>query len=136
MSAGHTPYHPRWHRQRVSVWWWLGSARYARFVLRELTSVFVALFALVTLGEVRALGRGPEAHARFLELLSRPGWVALNLVGLAFVVLHTVTWFNLAPRAMAVRVGGRRLPDAAIAGANYAAWLVLSAAVAFFLLRP
>jgi succinate dehydrogenase subunit C len=135
MSMGHTPYHPRWHRERVSVWWWLGSARYARFVLRELTSVFVAFFALVTLAELRALGRGPEAHARFLELLSRPWMVGLNALALAFVAFHTVTWFNLAPRAMPVRVGGRRLPDALVAGANYAAWLFVSAAIAFFLLR-
>jgi fumarate reductase subunit C len=135
MSATHTPFHARWHRQRVSVWWWLGSARYARFVLRELTSVFVAVYALVTLAWLRALGQGPEAFARFLDVLSRPWMVALNLVGLAFVVYHTVTWFNLAPRAMVVRVGGRRVPDALVAGANYAAWLVLSAAVVFFLLR-
>jgi len=135
MTSGHTLYHPRWHRQRVSVWWWLGSARYARFVLRELTSVFVAIFALVMLAELRALGQGHEAYARFLELLSRPWVVGLNAVGLAFVVYHTVTWFNLAPRAMPVRVGGRRVPDVLIAGANYAAWLVLSAAVAFILLR-
>jgi len=135
MSDSHTPYHPRWHRQRVSVWWWLGSARYARFVLRELTSVFVALFAFVTLAELRALGQGPEAHARFLEHLSRPAALAVSLVGLAFVVFHTLSWFNLAPRAMALRLRGRRVPAAAIAAANYAAWLLASAAVAFFLLR-
>ena len=36
---------------------------------------------------------------------------------------------------MVVRVAGKRVPDAAIAGSNYAAWVVLSAAVAFVLLR-
>ena len=51
----HTPYHPRWYRRRVSVWWWLQSWPYAKFVLRELTSLFVAYYALVTLWKLRAL---------------------------------------------------------------------------------
>jgi fumarate reductase subunit C len=46
-----------------------------------------------------------------------------------------VTWFNLAPKAMAIRLGGKRLPNLAIAGPNYIAWAVISAAVAWILLR-
>jgi fumarate reductase subunit C len=137
MTAGsaYTPYHPRWYRRRVSVWWWLESRSYSGFVLRELTSVFVALFALVLLGEIRALARGPEAYARFVARLHSPLFLALNAVALLFVLVHSVTWFNLAPKAMVVRLGGKRLPDAFVAGANYAAWIVLSAAVAAILLR-
>ncbi|PYO57020.1 MAG: fumarate reductase subunit C, partial [Candidatus Rokuibacteriota bacterium] len=45
------------------------------------------------------------------------------------------TWFNLTPKAMVVRLGGKRVPDWVILGSNYAAWLVLSALVAFGLLR-
>jgi fumarate reductase subunit C len=137
MTAGsaYTAYHPRWYRRRVSVWWWLQSRSYTGFVLRELTSVFVALFALVLLGEIRALARGPEAYARFLARLQSPPFLALNAVALLFVLVHSVTWFNLAPKAMVVRLGGKRLPDIFVAGANYAAWIVLSAAVAAILLR-
>jgi fumarate reductase subunit C len=61
--------------------------------------------------------------------------LALNAVSLAFVVFHTVTWFNLAPKAMVVRLRGKRLPNLAIAGPNFAAWLVISAAVTWILLR-
>jgi fumarate reductase subunit C len=56
-------------------------------------------------------------------------------VALLFVLFHSITWFNLAPKAMVVRWKGHRVPDGLVAGANYAAWLALSAAVAFFLLR-
>ena len=64
MSADphYTLYHPRWYRRRVSVWWWLQNRAYARFVLRELTSVFVAFFAVVYLWQLRALAQGPEAY--------------------------------------------------------------------------
>jgi fumarate reductase subunit C len=133
--AGYTPYHPRWYRRRVSVWWWLESRSYTGFVLRELTSVFVAYFALVLLWQVRAVGHGPEAYARFLARMQTPLFLVLNGVALLFVLFHSITWFNLAPTAMVVRLRGKRVPDLVIAGANYAAWLVLSAAVAAILVR-
>jgi fumarate reductase subunit C len=135
VNAPYTPFHPRWHRKRVSVWWWLQKGSYTLFVLRELTSVFVALFALVWLWQVRAIRRGPEDYAEFLAWMKTPGLVALSAVSLLFVLYHAITWFNLAPKAMVMRVAGKRVPDWAVAGSNYLAWAVLSAAVAFVLLR-
>jgi fumarate reductase subunit C len=131
----YTLYHPRWYRRRVSVWWWLQNRAYAGFVLRESTSVFVAFFALVLLWEVRALAHGPEAFARFQARLQSPLFVVLHLVAFLFVLLLAITWFNLAPSAMVVRLGGKRVPDWAIVAGNYAAWVVLSVIVAAFLLR-
>lgn len=137
MSAGahYTPYHPKWYRKRVSVWWWMESGSYTGFVLRELSAVAVALFAVVLIAQLRALDGGPEAYARFVEWLGSPLVLAVSIVGFLFVLFHAITWFNLAPTAMVVRVRGKRVPDAAISGSNYAAWVVLSAAVAFLMLR-
>ena len=56
--AHYTPYHPRWYRRRMSVLWWLKDRAYVKFVLRELTSVFVAFFALLYLWQIRALAEG------------------------------------------------------------------------------
>ena len=36
---------------------------------------------------------------------------------------------------MVLRLGGKRVPDWVILGLNYGAWVVLSAAVAFVILR-
>jgi fumarate reductase subunit C len=130
----YTLYHPRWYRRRVSVWWWLGKPVYAAFVLRELSSVAVAFFALVTLLQLRAIGRGPEAYARFLARLRLPSMIALDAVALLFVLFHAITWFNLAPKAMVVRFGGKRVGDALIVAANYAAWFVASLMVGGILL--
>jgi fumarate reductase subunit C len=131
----YTLYHPRWYRRRVSVWWWLKNPSYARFVLRELTSVFVAFFAVVYLWQLQALGQGPEAYGRFLARLRTPLFLALNTVAFLFVLFHAITWLNLTPKAMVLRFRGKRVPDSVILGLNYAAWLVLSGAVAFVLLR-
>ncbi|KRT68283.1 MAG: fumarate reductase subunit D [candidate division NC10 bacterium CSP1-5] len=76
---------------------------YALFILRELTSVFVGLFAVGLLWHLRVLMEGPEAYAYFLAQLRRPIFVALNSVVLLFILFHTISWFNLAPKAMVVR---------------------------------
>ena len=133
--VSYTPFHPRWHRKRVSVWWWLGKRSYALFVLRELTSVFVALFALLCLWQVWAVRQGPDAYAQFLARTRTPAFLAVSAVAFLFVLFHAITWFNLAPKAMVLRVRGKRVPDWAVAGSNYLAWVVLSGVVAFFLLR-
>jgi fumarate reductase subunit C len=137
MSAGprYTLYHPGWYRRRVSVWWWLQNRSYAGFVLRELTSVFVAFFAGVYLWQLRALAQGPEAYAQFLARLKTPLFLALDAVAFVFVLFHTITWFNLTPKAMVVRLRGKRVPDHVVVGLNYVAWLVVSGVLAFILLR-
>jgi fumarate reductase subunit C len=57
--------------------------------------------------------------------------VLVNVVALIFVLFHAITWFNLAPRAMVVRLRGKRVPSAWIAGSNYLAWAAVSALVAW-----
>ena len=131
----YTAYHPRWYRPRVSTYWWLSQWGYLKFILRELTSVFVAYFVVLLLLQLRALIHGPEAYAAFQQWLKTPHIIALNGISLLFVLFHTITWFNLAPRAMVVRVLGKRLPDLVIAGSNYVAWLVVSVAMAWLILK-
>ncbi len=134
-APAHTLNHPRWYRKRVSTYWWLERWEYLRFVLRELSSVFVAYFVVLTLLQIYALSRGPQAYTDFQELLKNPFIIALDVLSFLFVVFHSVTWFNLSARAMAIRVGGKRVPGFLISGSNFAAWLVISAVVAWFLLR-
>ena len=134
-SGTYSDYHPRWYQPRVSTYWWLWRWAYLKFILRELSSVFVAYFVVLTLLQLEALRQGAEAYAAFQAWLKTPHIVALNVVSLFFVLFHTVTWFNLAPRAMVVRVRGQRVPDLLIAGGNYVAWVVVSAAIAWLVLR-
>ena len=134
-TPAYTLNHPRWYRKRVSTYWWLQRWEYLRFVLREVSSVFVAFFVVTTLVQLYTLSRGPEAYAGFQTWLKNPFIIALNVVSFFFVVFHCITWFSLSSRAMVVRIGGKRVPGALISGSNYAAWLVVSAVIAWFLLR-
>jgi succinate dehydrogenase subunit C len=132
--ATYTEGHPRWHRTRVSIYWWLGSWPYLRFILRELSSVFIAWFVVMVMLQIRALSQGPGAYKEFEEWLRSPILVALNAISFFFVLFHTITWFNLAPKAMAVRIRGKRVPDLMIAAPNYVGWLIVSVLVAWLLL--
>jgi len=134
-APSYTPYHPKWYRRRVSTYWWLQRGEYLKFVLREMSSIFGAYFVVITLVQLYALSRGPQAYADFENWLKNPLVIALNAISFFFVVFHTITWFNLAPRAMAVRLGGKRVPDLLISGPNFVAWIVVSAVIAWFLLR-
>ena len=135
LRGEYTRYHPEWYRRPVSVWWWLESWRYAKFVLRELTSVAVAFTALLLLWMALAMREGPEAFARFRARMESPLFIALNILALIMVLYHSITWFNLAPKAMAIRFGGKRVPDWIIAGFNYFMWMTASAVVAWLALR-
>jgi fumarate reductase subunit C len=133
--AGLTQYSPRTFRTRVSTYWWLDRWPYLRFILRELSSVFVAWFVFITVLQIRALRRGPTAYTEFQERLRSPILVAVNVLALLFVIFHAATWFNLTPKAMPLRVGGKRVPSLLIVAPSYLVWVAISVAVAWILLR-
>jgi fumarate reductase subunit C len=134
-TTQYTLYHPRWYRPRVSVYWWLGEWHYLKFILRELSAVFVAICVIETLLMIRALSNGAEAYASFVHTLRNPLVVLLNVISFFFVLFHSITWFNLAPSAMPVRMGGQRVPDVLVAAPSYGAWLVISAFVTWVVLQ-
>jgi len=132
--TAYTPYHPRWHRTRVSTYWWLGRGSYFLFILRELSSLAVAWFVVYLLMLVAAVSSGAVAYQEFLDWSRTPFALFMNIGSLVFVTLHAVTWFNLAPQAMVVKVAGRRVPGWLIAGSNYGGWVVVSLAILGLLL--
>ena len=61
--------------------------------------------------------------------------IALNVVALVFVLLHTVTWFSLTPQAMAVRVMGQKVPAFHIIAGQYTGLVVVSGFVLWLVTR-
>ena len=131
----YTEYHPRWIRPRMSTYWWLGSWSYLKFILRELSSIFVAWFVVYLLLLVRAVSEGESSYRQFLDWSGRPVVLLVNVVGLSFVVFHAITWFNLAPQALVVHLRGKRVPGALITASNYVAWAATSALIVWLVLR-
>jgi len=125
----------RLYRPPVKLFWWLRRRTYLFFVLRELSCLAVAWAVLFLMLLVRGVGEGGDAYAQYVAWARMPWVVVLNVVALAFLMLHAITWFNLTPAATVVRLRGQRVPPAVIAGSAYAGWVVVSALVAWIVLR-
>jgi len=122
------------YRPEPSVFWWVRRRAYIAFVLRELSSVFVAWLVVYLLLLVRAIDGGGERYQAFLNWADNPWVLAVNTVALLFLLLHAITWFRLAPKAIVARFRGRRVPPIWVAATNYALWVVVSAVVFWIVL--
>jgi fumarate reductase subunit C len=123
-----------YHRP-ISTWWWLRKRSYFLFVMRELSSLFVAWFVAYLLMFIAAVGRSEAAYQDFLDFASFPLVVLLNVVAMAFLLLHVVTWFSLTPKAMDVQVRGRPVPSVAVIASQYIGLAVVSAFVYWLVTR-
>jgi fumarate reductase subunit C len=112
--------------REVKSGWWLQQPRFIRYMIRELTSLFVGLYcALLVVGLYR-LAQGQAAWDGFLAALSSPADVGFQLLCLAFAVYHSATWFNVTPKAMPLMVKGELVPARTIIAFHYGAWAVIS----------
>ena len=112
--------------------WWLHNYHLVLFMIRELTSLFVAGYAVFLL--VLLYLRFTDQEPRFNEVLTSPVSIILQLIALVFVVFHSVTWFNLTPKAVILWRGEEKVSPALIAGAHYALWAVVSLIVLYLIL--
>ena len=114
----------------VGANWWLRKQSYTLFMLRELTAVFVAGYAVFLLVLIYKAGQEPDAFTQFAQGLKSPVSIVLHLLVLAMAVFHSVTWFNATPKAMVLWRGEERVSPSLIVTASYVAWVVISAVVA------
>ncbi len=122
-------YHPKWYREDYPIFWWLENLAYGKFITRELTSMAVGYAAVLLMLQVWVLSKGQATYERFLDFLDSTPVLIFHGVVLVFLLFHSVTWFNLAPKALVLRLGRRRIPNAIVLAGHYAAWLVATALV-------
>lgn len=135
LNTRYSRYRPRWFRARMPIFWWLRRLPFTKFIVRELTSVFVAYCAMLLLVQAWALARGPVVYAGFQAWLERPAVVVGHGVVLLMLLFHTVTWLNLAPMALGLRFRGRKVPNGTVMLAHYLGWLAASAVVVWILVE-
>ena len=112
--------------------WIFRHPRYVRYIVRELSCLFVGGWTLLMVWGLKQLSEGPAAWSGFLELLRTPASLAFHLLALGFAIYHSVTWFNLTPKALPLQVGEVLVPGAVVAGAHFGAWAGLSLATLYF----
>lgn len=124
-----TPYTPK-----MELSWWWQKPTYFAYIMRELTAVFVAAYAVILLLTLRALGAGGEVWDAWLTSLQSPLSIGLHAVILLFAVYHSITWFLAAPTAIVVNIKGKPLPAKVLVIAHVVIWIGCSAAIAGILL--
>ena len=119
------------YRRDEALSWITRHPRYLRYLAREFSCLFIGAWTLLMVCGLSHLAEGAESWGRFLELLRSPVSIVFHIAALVFTVYHSITWFNLTPKAMPLQLGEEFAPDAAISGAHFAGWAVLSLAVLY-----
>ena len=122
------------YRRPVPAAWWLKKRVYFLFILRELTSVFIATYVILFLLMLYNLSIGRAAYEAYLRLLATPGMIGFHVLALIAALYHTFTWFSLVPNINVVRIGEDRVPAIAIVAPLFIGWVVVSAFIAWIVL--
>ena len=107
--------------------WWRSNPHFVKYIIREGTSLFFVIYAVILLIGLVALHRGEAAYQSWLSFVSHPLMVILHLIVLAAALYHTYTWFKISPKAAPpVYLGAKRVPDTILIVSQYAAMIVIS----------
>jgi fumarate reductase subunit C len=116
--------------------WFLKRPAYVRFMVRELTAVAVGAYLVFLLFLLSSLAQGRDAFIGMLACLESPVVKVLHVIVLAGALYHSITWFNLTPRAVPLFFGEKRAPAALVAiGMGYLPWLVITAIIVWGTVR-
>jgi fumarate reductase subunit C len=118
--------------REITSEWIFRHPRYLRYMVREFSCLFIGGWTLLMVWGLKQLAEGPAAWAAFLECLKSPASIVFHVLALGFATYHSITWFNLTPKALPLQIGEEFVPDAAISGAHFGAWAALSLAVLYF----
>jgi fumarate reductase subunit C len=117
-----------YNRPMSKTTWYLRNGRYKVYMLREMTSFLVVFYSLLTICALSAVADSPERWQAFLASQQTTAMIIFHgLALLYFLFFQTFPWFKLAPKAMPVQVGEKKLPDSYIVVGHYVAWVALSA---------
>jgi fumarate reductase subunit C len=104
--------------------WWRRNPFYRWYMLRELSCVFITVYALVLLVGLWRLSQGEAAFDAWRAALATPLSIVFHVLTLILIAYHSWTWFTIMPKTLPfVRVGGWRVPDRAIVAAGMLATL-------------
>jgi len=110
--------------------WWRRNPYFMRYMLREASSVFLAVYAFILLVGLARLAQGEAAYNAWLTALASPASVVFHWFALLTVGYHAYTWWQVAPKsAPDIRIGGRPLSQMVITAGGWLATLGASALI-------
>ena len=110
--------------------WWRKNPYFMRYMLREASAVFLAVYAVILLVGVFRLSQGAGAYNTWLAALTNPLALVFHWVALFMVAYHAYTWWKVMPKTMPnLRIAGKRIPEIALSAGGWAATVVVSLVV-------
>ncbi|WP_459177553.1 fumarate reductase subunit FrdC [Ewingella americana] len=109
--------------------WWKKSGFYRFYMLREGTAVPAVWFSLLLLAGLFSLKHGVESWASFVDFLQNPIVMVINLIALLAALLHTKTWFELAPKASIIIVKNQKMGPEPVIGAFWVITVIVTLAI-------
>lgn len=120
---------------RPMAGWWRRNPFFVRYMMRELTAPFVAIYALILLIGLISLARGEAAYNAWLAALKHPVSIVVHLLLFIAITYHAVTLWKVMPKTMPhLKIAGREVPEKAITVGGWLATLVVSIVI-FLLVR-
>ncbi|WP_127958793.1 fumarate reductase subunit FrdC [Serratia microhaemolytica] len=110
----------------VAPTWWKKLGFYRFYMLREGTAVPAVWFSIVLLYGLFALKGGAESWAGFVSFLQNPLVLLINIIALPAALLHTKTWFDLAPKAANIIVNSEKMPPEPVVKALWALAIIVN----------
>jgi fumarate reductase subunit C len=109
--------------------WWLAQPRYIRYMLREVSALFIGAYALLLIVGLYQLSSGEAAYAIWLAAVEGSAGIIFAVLAFVFAIYHTYTWFQVTPKAMPLMFAGRRIPGPVIVAVHWLGFVALSTAV-------
>jgi fumarate reductase subunit C len=108
--------------------WYMRNGRYRRYMFREVTCLLVGIYSFLMIWGLAALAAGsPDRWNAFLASQQNTAMVVFHGLALIyFLVYMTFDWFKLAPKAMPLQLGEKKLPELFIVAGHYAVWILVS----------
>ena len=104
--------------------WWRRNPYFKRYMIREGSSVFLAIYTLILLVGLLRLSQGEAAYAAWRTALTHPLSILFHWLALLTVSYHAYTWWKVAPKtAPDIRIAGRAIPEMLITGGGILATL-------------
>ncbi len=112
--------------------WYMRNGRYIRYILREVSSLFIGLYMAGLAMSLMRLAQGPKAWDAYVDGLSSPVALVFHALAFVFATYHAMSWFNVTPKAMRIRRGDDYVPGPLIVRAHYILWGVVSLVILVF----
>jgi succinate dehydrogenase subunit C len=107
--------------------WWRKNPYFVRYMIREASSVFLAIYTIILLVGLLRLTQGEAAYEAWRAALVSPVSIVFHWLALLTVSYHAYTWWKVAPKtAPDIRIGGRPLPEPIITAGGLLATIVVS----------